>query len=79
MNRVKIFRVKGEIVDPKMRTSFVKEFRALKPEDVAEKLYAELGSRHRVKRHHIRISQIEEIKPEEAKSLIIRKLSESEG
>lgn len=74
-----MFRVKGKVFDPKMRTSFVKEIRALKPEDAAEKVYAELGSRHRVKRYHIRISKIEEIKPREATNLVIQKLSEIEG
>lgn len=74
-----MFRVKGEISDPKMRTPFIREIRALKPEDAAEKVYAELGSRHRVKRYHIRISKIEEIKPEEATNLVIQKLSEIEG
>lgn len=74
-----MFRVKGEVFDPKMCTPFVKEIRALKPEDAAEKVYAELGSRHRVKRYHIRISKIEEIKPKEATNLVIQKLSEIEG
>lgn len=76
MEKVKVFRVKGEILDPKMRTPFVREIRALKPEDAVEKVYAELGSRHRLKRYHIHISKIEEIKPEEATSLVIQKLSE---
>ena len=74
-----MFRVKGEVSDPKMRTPFIREIRALKPEDAVEKVYAELGSRHRVKRYHIRISKIEEIKPEEATNLVIQKLSEIEG
>ena len=79
MEKVKVFRVKGEVKDPKMRTPFIRELRALKPEDAVEKIYAELGSRHRVKRYHIRISTIEEIKPEEATNLVIQKLSEIEG
>lgn len=74
-----MFRVKGEILDPKMRMPFVTEIRALKPEDAGEKVYAELGSRHKVKRYHIRLSKIEEIKPEEATNLAIQKLSEIEG
>lgn len=74
-----MFRVKGEILDPKMQMPFVKEIRALKPEDAEEKVYAELGSRHKVKRYHIRLSKIEEIKPEEATTMAIQKLSEIEG
>lgn len=76
MEKVKVFRVKGETLDPKMRTPFVREIRALKPEDAVEKVYAELGSRHRLKRYHIRISKIEEIKPGEATNLVVQKLSE---
>lgn len=76
MHKVKVFRVKGEILDPKMLTPFVREIRALKPEDAVEKVHSELGSRHRLKRYHIRISKIEEIKPEEVKNLVIKKLAE---
>jgi len=71
---VKIFRIKGEITEPKMRTMFTKEVMALKPEDAAEKIYMEMGSRHKIKRHHIRISEIKEIKPEEVENATIQKL-----
>jgi len=75
MSKVRIFRIKGEITEPKMRTAFTKEILALKPEDAVEKIYMEMGGRHKVKRHHIRISEIKEIKPEEVENATIRKLS----
>ncbi|RLI18541.1 50S ribosomal protein L18a, partial [Candidatus Bathyarchaeota archaeon] len=37
--------------------------------------YMEIGSKHKVKRYHIKILKVEEIKPEEAEDPIIRKLA----
>ncbi len=62
---MKIFKVTGEIKKPNLKTSFKQEIIAAKPEHAKEKVYAELGSRHRVKRYHIKIISIEEIQPEE--------------
>lgn len=75
MSEVKIFRVIGKITKPNFKTDFEKEVRALKPEQAMEKVYMELGSKHRVKRFHIKILKVEEIKPEEAEDPIIRKLA----
>ncbi|UCC58838.1 MAG: 50S ribosomal protein L18a [Candidatus Bathyarchaeum sp.] len=75
MSEIKVFRVSGEIRKPNFQTEFRKEVRALKPEDAVEKVYMELGSKHRVKRFQIRISQVEEIGPEEIESPLIRKLT----
>ena len=63
MSEVKVFRVIGEIRKPNLRTSFEKEVRALKPEHAVEKVYMELGSKHRVKRFQIKISAVEEVPP----------------
>jgi large subunit ribosomal protein LX len=75
MSEVKIFRVSGKITKPNFRTEFEKEVRALKPKGAVEKVYTEIGSKHRVKRFHIKILKVEEIKPEEAEDPIIRKLT----
>ena len=75
MNEVKVFRVIGEIRKPNLRTSFEKEVRALKPEHAVEKVYMELGSKHRVKRFHIKISAVEEVPLEEIQDPFIRKLA----
>ena len=79
MSEVKTFRVTAEITKPNFKTGFRKEVRALKPEDAVEKLYKEIGSRHRVKRFHIRIIKVEEIKPEEIEDPIIKKLAQGES
>jgi len=81
MSEVKVFRVTGEIRKPNLKTGFRKEVRALKPEEAVEKIYMELGSKHRAKRFQIKIMKVEEIRPEEIESLAIRKLTlgEKEG
>ncbi len=73
--RVKVFRVTGEIVKPNLQTSFHKEVRAVKPEEVVERIYKELGSRHRAKRFQIKIRNIKEISPDEIEDPTIRKLT----
>ncbi|MGQ9641806.1 MAG: 50S ribosomal protein L18Ae [Candidatus Bathycorpusculaceae bacterium] len=74
MSEVKVFRVTGEIRKPNLKTSFRKEVIAVKPENAVEKVYCELGSKHRVKRFHIKIASVEEIPPEEIKSPLLKKL-----
>jgi large subunit ribosomal protein LX len=79
MNKVKVFRVTGEIRKSNLKTPFRKEVMAVKPEHAVEKIYCELGSKHRVKRFHIKIASVEEIPPEEIKSLLLKKLVAGEG
>ncbi len=71
---MKIFRVTGEIKKPNLKTPFKQEIVAEKAEHAVEKVYAELGSRHRVKRFHIKIANVEEIPPEEIVNPILRKM-----
>lgn len=71
---MKVFRIIGEIRKPNLETSFSKEVVALKHEHAIEKVYAELGSRHRVKRFHIEISKVEEVPFEEIENSLLKKL-----
>jgi len=75
MSEVKVFRVTGEIRKPNYQTGFRKEVRAVKPEDAVEKIYAEVGSKHRAKRFQIKIIKVEEVPPEEIESFTVRKLT----
>ena len=75
MIRLKVFRVTGEISKPNLQTSFSKEVIAAKPEHAIEKVYAEIGSKHRVKRFHIKISNVEEVSPEEIENPILKKIA----
>lgn len=74
MGELKVFRVTGEIRKPNLETRFRKEVIALKAEHAVERVYTELGSRHRVKRCHIKIGKVEEIPLQEIENPLIRKL-----
>jgi large subunit ribosomal protein LX len=71
---LKVFRITGEIHKPNLETVFKQEIVADKPEHAVEKVYAELGSRHRVKRFHIKIISVEEVKPGEIANPLLKKL-----
>jgi large subunit ribosomal protein LX len=74
MIEVKVFRVTGEINKPNLKTSFAKEMVVAKPEHAVEKVYAEIGSQHRVKRFQIKILNVEEVPPEEIENPILKKI-----
>ncbi|MFW9843258.1 MAG: 50S ribosomal protein L18Ae [Candidatus Thorarchaeota archaeon] len=68
----KIWKASGEYKKKKRIFIFSRELLADKESHVREKILSELGSRHRVKRREITISEIKEIKPEEVQSLELR-------
>jgi large subunit ribosomal protein LX len=70
---MKVFRVTGEINKPNLATTFAKEILAEKSEHAIEKVYTEIGSRHRVKRFHIKIESAVEISADEIKDEILKK------
>lgn len=74
MNKLKVFRVTGEINKPNLKTSFAKEVIVDKPEHAVEKIYAEIGSKHRVKRFHIKIFNVEEVPVEKIENPILKKI-----
>lgn len=71
---VKTFRVEGTISKPGYAMPFSKNIRALRMEDAVEKIYAELGSQHRAKRVHVKITSVNEVPLEETKDATTRKL-----
>ena len=71
---MKVFRVTGEICKPNLKTVFAKEVIADKSEHAVEKVYTEIGSRHRVKRCHMKIGKVEEVAPEKIANPILKKL-----
>ncbi|MBY8997265.1 MAG: 50S ribosomal protein L18a [Candidatus Thorarchaeota archaeon] len=70
----KIWRATGSYLKNKRSFTFSKELLAEKDTHVREKILSELGSRHRVKRRHIEIAEIKEIKPEEVTNFELRKI-----
>lgn len=71
---MKVFRVTGEIKKPNLKTTFKKEIIAVKAEHAVEKVYTELGSKHRVKRFHIKIASVEEVPPDQVEDPTLKKL-----
>lgn len=76
--KLKVFRVTGEVHKPNLDTSFKQEIVADKSEHAVEKVYAELGSRHRVKRYQVKIIKVEEIPTEEIVNPILKKMISGE-
>jgi large subunit ribosomal protein LX len=74
MIKVKVFRVTGEINKPKLKTPFAKEVVVDKPEHAIEKVYAEIGSKHRVKRFQIKIADVKEVPVDEIENPILKKI-----
>jgi large subunit ribosomal protein LX len=71
---MKAFKVTGEIKKPRLVTPFVRELLADKSTHAVEKVYAEIGSRHRVKRCHIKIISVEEISADQVMNPILKKI-----
>lgn len=74
MSNLKVFRVTGEINKPNLKTPFAKEVIAAKPDHAVEKVYAEIGSKHRVKRFQLNILNVEEVPIEEIENPIVKKI-----
>lgn len=71
----KIFRISGKFRMGEKLQIFTKEFRAVSEKSVIEKLYTDLGSKHKVKRNRISIDEMKEIKPEEAENFYVKEMS----
>ena len=70
----KVWRATGEYRKKRRKFGFVKEMIAMKEAHVRERLYSEIGSRHRVKRRDIVIEEVVEIQPEELRDLDLRRI-----
>ncbi len=73
---VKIYRVCGQMFLYRVSEwrKFTVEVLATKPEHAVERVLSELGSRHKIKRKHIRIEKVEEANEDEAKNALIKEL-----
>jgi large subunit ribosomal protein LX len=59
-----MFKIAGEIKKGKTRIPFAVEISALKQEHAMQRLYADMGSRHRARKFEITISSVEQVKAE---------------
>ena len=64
---MKIFHVRGWFKQGPYRQRFTKELLALSRKQALERVYSDIGSKHKVKRNLIRIEEMVEVKPEEVK------------
>jgi len=62
LSEVKKFRITGEIKKGMTKIPFSVEFNALKKEHALQRLYAEMGSRHRARQFEIKVKDIQESK-----------------
>lgn len=83
MSEVKIFKIKGRMLLSHDRLPEWRDFtlyvRALKKEHALERVYSELGSRHKLKRYHIKIEEVREVSLDEVEDLNIIRLSTMKG
>lgn len=75
---IKVYRLKGVFGQKGEKQVFAIDVRATKPENAQERAYTDIGSKHKCKRAQIKIDSVEEIKPEDTKSLLVKQLSEVE-
>ena len=54
---------------------FTIDVRAMKKEDAIEKVYSDLGSKHKLRRAHIKVIDVSEISPEMSKYKYIKDVS----
>ncbi|MDR0318428.1 MAG: 50S ribosomal protein L18a [Nitrososphaerota archaeon] len=71
---MKVFRVTGKINKPNFATPFSKEIMAEKKEHAIEKVYTEIGSKHRVKRFQITIEDTTEVPTDQIENEILKKI-----
>ena len=62
MSEVKKFKITGEIKKGLAKIPFSVEFNALKKEHALQRLYAEMGSRHRARKFEIKVKDVQESK-----------------
>ena len=64
---IKIFRIKGWFKQGYEKQTFTRELPALSEKQALERVYSEVGSKHKIKRNLINIEEVTEIKPEDVK------------
>lgn len=75
---MKAFRIKGTFQMGDRWQEFTKEMVGNDEDSVKEQIYSHLGSKHRVKRPKIRISEVKEVSLEDVSDPITRYLLEGE-
>lgn len=69
MTEVRTFRITGEVKKARVTIPFAVEIRATKDRDAIERLYTDLGSRHKARRAEVKLKKIEELKAESTETV----------
>jgi large subunit ribosomal protein LX len=69
---MKAFRVVGSYADPRKRQGFTLEAAAENEEAVREKVLSTLGSKHRLKRREIDITEVTELSPDQITNQVVK-------
>jgi len=69
---MKAFRVAGSFADPRKRQPFSIEVAAENEDAVREKVLSTLGSKHRLKRTQIDITEITELSPDQVTNHVVK-------
>jgi len=64
LSDVKKYSITGEIKKGKVKIPFSVEYAAMKQEQALNRLYSEMGSRHRARRFEIKVTNVKESKEE---------------
>lgn len=71
---MKVFRVTGEFtMGRSQRTPFTMETLGKDAEAAKDRIYATLGSRHRVNRHQVIVNDVKEIKADQLTDAVVEK------
>ncbi|GAB4306538.1 MAG: 50S ribosomal protein L18Ae [Methanobacteriaceae archaeon] len=73
--KTKIFRIQGKFKMGENLQPFTKELKAIKKEDIYEKIYSEFGSKHGIGRNQIKIENISEISIDQAQDPVIKTMT----
>jgi large subunit ribosomal protein LX len=73
--KTKIFKIQGKFVLGESLKPFTKELKAVKEEDIYERIYSEIGSKHHLSRYQIKIEKIEEISAEDIQDPIVKSIT----
>ncbi len=68
MSEVKRFKIIGEIKKGKTRVPFTVQYDAIRQDHATQRLYSEMGSRHRARRFEIMIKSVQEVATDVAAS-----------
>jgi large subunit ribosomal protein LX len=74
--KTKIFKIQGKFLMGESLKPFTREVKAIKEEEIYEKIYSEFGSKHHISRDQVTIEKIEEISAEDAQDPIIQAMSQ---